>query len=85
MPRGLPLDEQDVTFLVGDGIVTNAFGDDIQLALVEFDLLAIHFDSQVALQDEEQLVFYVVAVPGQRSVDLGDLDIGIVDFGHDAW
>ncbi len=85
MQRGLSLDEQEVTFLVGDGIVTNALGDDIQVAFTELDGMAIHFDSQVALQDEEQLVLLVMAVPGQRSSYLGDLDIGIVDLGHYPW
>ena len=73
-----------MALLVGNGVVADPLGDDIQFALVEFDLMAIHLDSQPALQDEEELVFMVVSVPGQRAVDLGDLHIGIVDFGHHA-
>jgi hypothetical protein len=82
MQGGPALDQHELAFLFGDGIVTDPFGDDIHLALFELDGMAIHLDSQPALQDEEELVFMVVTMPGQRSADLGDLDIGVVDLGH---
>jgi hypothetical protein len=84
MQGGPTLHEHELAFLFGDGIVTDPFGDDIHLALAELHGMAIHLDSQPALQDEEELVFMVVTVPRQRPVDLGDLDIGVVDLGHHA-
>jgi len=83
MQRGLPLDEHDLAFLLSDGIVTDPFGDDAHLSLSEFNGVVLHLDSQMALQDEEQFVFMVVTVPSQRSLKFGDLDVDIVDLGHD--
>jgi len=48
------------------------------------DRTALHFDSKPAVENEKELVFVVVAVPRETAVDLGDLDVRIVDFGDDA-
>ena len=38
-------------------------------AFVELNRAAFHLNSKVALEDEEQLIFILMAVPGQRAVD----------------
>src|SRR6185369_13915508 len=83
--RALALDKHDVALFFGDGIVANTFGHYKGFAFLEFDCASLHFDAQLALEDVEQFVLVVVAVPSERSVNLGYLDIRVIELGHHAW
>lgn len=65
MERSLPLDQHDQALLFRNWNVANTFRDDKHLALTKLDIAIFHFDSKMTLEDEEQFVFVVVAVPSQ--------------------
>ena len=74
----LSFNEHDVTLLLGNGIVTNAFGHYECLTSIEFDSSVFHLDSQRAAKDVEQFVLVVVAVPRERAFDFGYLHERVV-------
>src|SRR5690348_1258425 len=82
--RRLALDEHDQTFVVGDRIVTHTLGHDEEVAFAQLDATRFHLDAQRPLENEEELVFAVVAVPRERSVHLRDLHERIVELGDHA-
>jgi hypothetical protein len=42
------------------------------------------FNAQVASENEEEFVFVRVAVPAEGAMDLGDLDVRLVDLADNS-
>ncbi len=81
--RRLALDEKDMALLLGDRIVAHPFRHDEHLPFTEFDRSALHLDAQPALENQEQFVLVLVAVPGEGAVDPRNLDVRVIDFADD--
>ena len=84
MERGLTLDQENVTLLLRDRIVADAFRDNEHLSFSEVYGTLLHLDANLTLQNEEEFVFVFMAVPRQCAFDLGDLDVTVVDRCHDT-
>src|SRR5512138_1783620 len=80
---GLALDQHHVALLLGDGVMAYALRHDEAVALVQHDGAVLHFNRQRALEDVEELVLVVVAVPRERALHLGHLDVRVVEFRGD--
>ncbi len=81
------LDESEPGLLLGGGVVTNAAGDDEELARSERDGAAIGFgspDREAATEDEEHLVLMLVGVPGEFAQHFCHLDVLVVDLTDDS-
>ena len=77
-------EEEDGGSVFGDGVVFDAFGDNVHVAFVEVDGFAIaKLDGELALEDEEEFVFVFVGVPGEIAFEFGELDLLAVEFGDD--
>src|SRR5689334_11255668 len=65
----------------------NAMRDDDELTGIDqdFALTAVlaHSHAQCAFHNKEQLVFNLVVMPEELALQLGQLDVGIVDFPDD--
>ena len=85
MKCGLAFNEHEMALLFRHGIVAHAFWNHEHFAFVELNRAAFHFNAKPALEDEEQLVFILMAMPGQRAVDLCHFDVSVVNFGDDTW
>ena len=73
------------TFVLRDRLVAHAFGNDVDVAFGKLDgRRLLHLDAEAAFEDEEEFVFVRVIVPHERTVDLCDLDVRIVERGDDA-
>lgn len=84
MERGLPLNKHDQALLLRNRIVANAFGYDEHFAFTKLDIATFHFDSKMTFENEEKFVFVLVAVPSERALNFGHLDVGVVDFSDNA-
>lgn len=82
--RRFSLDEHDQALVRCAGVVSRAGGHDEQIAFIEDHRPRFHVDAQAAFQDNEKLVFALVAMPPDRALDFGDLDVALVEFGNDA-
>lgn len=78
------LDEQDVDFALGDGSMLDAAGDGDAVSLAERDVAAAELDCEFAFDDEEELVFMLVAVPDEIALEFGDPDLRVVDLREEA-
>jgi len=80
-------DQRDPGLFDGGGVVADAAGDDEELAGAEMDRATVGVgaaDAELAAQDEEELVFMGVGVPGELALDTRYLDELIVDLAEDA-
>ena len=82
--RRFSLDEHDQTLVRCAGVVSRAGGHYEQIAFIEDHRPRFHVDAQAAFQDNEKLAFALVAMPADRALDFGDLDVALVEFGNDA-
>jgi len=80
--RRLLLEEHDMALVFCDRIVSHALRNDIHLALAQVDHVVFHFDAQVTLQYQKQLVFARMRMPAEDAMHLGHLDVRIIDLGH---
>ena len=84
---GCGLDEGEDGFFGGAGVVARAVGDDEGFTGVEGDRAAVALSAaygESAGEDEEELVFVVVSVPGEFAVHADDFQVVIVDCGYYA-
>src|ERR1700733_6588096 len=56
---------------------------DSEFACLQMNLAIAKFDEQVTFDDEEEFVFGVVLMPDELAFELGELDVGVVDFADD--
>ena len=68
----------------GDRLVFYAPGNDEELAFVEFDDPVTKMYRQVAVEDQEELIFLLVMVPDELAFELGELDVLAVEFADDT-
>jgi hypothetical protein len=79
-------DQRDPGLFGSGGAVANAAGDDEELARVDEHIAAVgrsSADAEFAAEDEEELVFMGVGVPGELSLHTRHLDELIVDLTED--
>ena len=77
-------EEQYGGAVFGDGVVFDAFGDDVHVAFVEVDSVAIsELDGKLAFEDEEEFIFVFVGVPGEVTFEFGKFDLLAVELGDD--
>jgi hypothetical protein len=78
------LQEHKVGLLAGDRAVTDPSWDHEQLARVQQDVVAVlQLDAEVPGRDQEHLVGGIVLVPHELAACLDQLDVVVVDAGHD--
>ena len=80
-------DERDPGLFGGRGVVTDAAGDDEELAWVKRYGAAVCFgaaDAEDATEDEEHLVLVLMGVPWELALHLCHLDVLIVDLTNDS-
>jgi hypothetical protein len=68
---------------VGDRPVFDASRHDQAFPFLQPDVAIPKFHSKSALYDKEQLVFVVVVVPDERSLELDQFDLLAVQFADD--
>jgi len=83
--RGLLLYQHDQALFRRARVVTHPLGHDEQLAFGKSYRPHFHVDVQASFQHQEKLIFVVMAVPSDRAVNFGDLDVALVDVGDDVW
>lgn len=64
--------------------MANALGNNEHLAFPEFNSPLLHLDFQMTFEDLKQFILILMAVPCQRTIDFGDLDLRVIDFSDDA-
>jgi hypothetical protein len=64
--------------------VLNAVRDDDKLACFDPPVAITKLHQQPPFDDQKQLVFVSVVVPDEFPLDFGELDVGVVEFAHDA-
>ena len=74
----------------GHWAVFDAFGDDVELAGVEFDVggfagWCAEVDPEGAFEDEEEVVGVGVGVPDEVALELDEHDVVAVEVGDDLW
>jgi hypothetical protein len=87
MAGGDGFDEGDPGFFGGGGVVTDAAGDDEELAGVEGHGATVWIgaaDGKGAAEDKEHLIFVRMSVPWEVSMDTRYLDVLIVDLADDS-
>jgi hypothetical protein len=87
MESGHSFDEGDPGLFCCGGVVTNASGDDEELAGPQRDGAAVCFgaaDAEETTEDKEHLVLVFMVVPGKFSLYLDDLDVLVVDLTDDS-
>src|SRR5437899_3693663 len=68
--RRIRLDQDDVDLFVGNGAVLDAVRDDNEFALAHHTLTVAEFHAERALHDEKKLVFVIVMMPEEFSLEL---------------
>src|ERR1039457_4289708 len=85
--RALRLQEHDVGFLVSGRKMLDAARNDDEFARMNddlaFDAILAHLHAQPTLDHEEQLVFVVVVMPHELSLQLHKLHVKVVHLAHD--
>lgn len=83
--------EQNRRLAVGSGAVLNPARDDVERARIEVDGpfgavgAVAEVDGEAAVDDEEELVGFGVAVPHELARDLDHSNVVVVDRGHNSW
>src|SRR5215211_7496549 len=78
------LHKHQVGLRAGDRAVPDPSGDHQQLPWAEHDVVAVlQREAKLASQNEEPLVGRVVLVPHELALDLDQLEVVVVDAGHD--
>ena len=80
---GLFLEEHCQDFPGRDGFVLDAAGDDDELAGADGDVAVAQFHQHFALEDVEELVLGLVAVPDEVALEADQLDVEVVELGDD--
>src|SRR6266850_1848212 len=57
--------------------------DDDELARLDYELLVSELHAQPAFHHEEQLVFMLVVVPDELTLELRELHVIVIHFAHD--
>jgi len=73
-----------VDLFVGNGAVLDAVRDDNKFALAHHTLTVAEFHAERALHDEKKLVFVIVTMPEEFSLELDGFHQAIIDFADDA-
>ena len=74
-----------MSFFRSDRVVLDTLGHDEELAFAEMDVAIAELDGHLALQDEEQLVFVLVSVPNELSLEFHELHVMSVQLANDLW
>jgi hypothetical protein len=72
-----------VTLLFRDRIVAKPLWNHEHLAFLQFNCLTFHLYPKAALENEKEFVFILMAMPCQRSVNLGDLHVRVINLTDD--
>lgn len=75
--------QQQFDFFFRDWTVLDAARDHDEFARIQNDLAIAQFDDELAFDDIEQLVFFLVRVPDELAFDLGDLHVCVIDGAND--
>ncbi len=81
--RGGGLEEDDAAFVLGDGFVLHAAGDDAELAFAEGDDAIPKVQIELAGEDEEHFIFIGMVMPDVIALKLDELDVLAVEFADD--
>jgi len=73
--RCLALDEHEQALMLRDRVMAYTLWDYEHFSFIKLNIAILHLDSKMTLEYEEQLVFVFVAVPSERTLDLGNLDV----------
>jgi hypothetical protein len=87
MLGGGGFDEGDPGLFGGAGIVAHSFGNDEDFAGLQGERAAVGFataDGEGAFEDEEELIFVFMGMPGELALNFGDFEVLIVNLGEDA-
>ena len=72
-----------MNFLLGDGAMFDAPGDDQELPFLQPDLTITELHDEASLHDQEEFVLVVVAVPDELAPELDELDVLAVQLADD--
>ncbi len=81
--RGGGLEEHDAAFVLGDGFVLDAAGDDAELAFAEGDDAIPKVQVELAGENEEHLVLIRMVMPDVLAFELDEFDVLTVEFAGD--
>jgi len=73
-----------VGFTRSDGFVLDPARDDEELALVELDYPVSKVNRELAGNDQEQFVLGIVVVPDEFALELGKLDVLVIQLTDNA-
>jgi hypothetical protein len=82
--RGCRLEQENVGFAGGNGLVLDAAWNDEELPGIEPHDTPSQVDVEVTVDDEEELVFAGVPVPDELTLQLGELDVLTVELADDS-
>jgi len=78
------LEQQEPAFFLGDWLVLDAARDHHELTFLDPFVAVAIFHAETALNDEEQLVFVIVVVEDELSLDFVEFHALTVEFGSDV-
>jgi len=79
----LGLNQYYVCFSSGHGLVLDAFWHHEELSLLQIDVSVTELDGQFPFRYEKQLIFVLMMMPSKLSLQLGELDVVVIELPCD--